>query len=65
MVYFVDIGLFSGHSVYFVGIWFIFPRFGILYIPRKLWQLWFGLVCNGPKLLKYKLLALNLGPSSG
>jgi hypothetical protein len=27
-----------GIFVIFIVIWYIFPRFGILYIPRKIWQ---------------------------
>jgi hypothetical protein len=31
LVYFTAIGNVCGHLVYFVLIWYIFPRFGILY----------------------------------
>jgi hypothetical protein len=33
---------FNGHLVYFVVNWYIFPRFGITYVPRKIWQPWFA-----------------------
>jgi hypothetical protein len=29
-----DVSIFYGHSVYFVVIWYLFPRFGMLY-PEK------------------------------
>jgi hypothetical protein len=44
LVYFVTnrsilrpLEIFYGHLVYFVVIWYIFPRFGI-FVPRKIWQ---------------------------
>jgi hypothetical protein len=30
-----DVGLFYGHLVYFVVIWYIFPRFGISYQEKS------------------------------
>jgi hypothetical protein len=42
MVYLIDIGsilrpfyTFYDHLVYFVGMWYIFPRFGILYQEKS------------------------------
>jgi hypothetical protein len=32
--------LFYGHLVYFIVIWYIFPRFGMLYLLRKILQPW-------------------------
>jgi hypothetical protein len=31
--------IFYGHLVYFVVIWYIFPRFGVLY-TLEIWQPW-------------------------
>jgi hypothetical protein len=33
--YFTAIGNIFGHLVYFVVIWYIFPRFGILYLEKS------------------------------
>jgi hypothetical protein len=34
---------FCVHLVHFVFIWYIFTGFGIMYLPRKIWQPWRGL----------------------
>jgi hypothetical protein len=36
-------GLFYGHLVYLMVIWYIFPRFGVL-SQRQIWQPWSFLV---------------------
>jgi hypothetical protein len=30
-----DVGLFNDHLVYFMDIWYIFPRFGMLYKEKS------------------------------
>jgi hypothetical protein len=29
------VGIFYGHSVYFMAIWYIFPHFGMLYLEKS------------------------------
>jgi hypothetical protein len=33
-------GIVWDHLVYFIVIWYNFPRFGMLYLQRKIWQPW-------------------------
>jgi hypothetical protein len=40
--YLQPFGMFHSHMVHFVVNWQIFPRFGKLYLPRKIWQPCFG-----------------------
>jgi hypothetical protein len=35
LVYFIIFGIFYGHLVYFVVIWYIYPRFGMLYHEKS------------------------------
>jgi hypothetical protein len=39
--------------VYFRVIWHIFPRFGMLYIPRKIWQ-----PCAAQEIVRFETMAL-------
>jgi hypothetical protein len=58
LVYFMDIRIiFCGHLVHFLVIWYIFPRFGMLYVPRKIWQPWSRPKKNWLKLFQRKLFS--------
>jgi hypothetical protein len=47
-----DIGILHRHLVYFTAIWYSLWLFGIVFpfwyfVPRKIWQPWFGALIDG------------------